>query len=64
MCSLDVTNGLQASARMLQDAERGMKQGVAYVQAATAQTILPAVKDRLPAARGALIVRVRAATAL
>ncbi len=50
-CSLDVASGLQASARMVQTAEEGVKQGVAYLQSATAETLLPAVRRRLPGAR-------------
>lgn len=52
LLSLDVANGLQASARMVQTAEGGIKQSVAYLQSATADTILPAVRQRLPVARG------------
>ena len=52
ICSLDVASGLQASARMVQTAEGGIKQSMAYLQSATAHTILPAVRQRLPGARG------------
>ncbi len=47
MCSMDVTGGLQASARMLQDAESGMKQSVAFVQTAASQKLLPAIRSRV-----------------
>jgi hypothetical protein len=47
---MDVTGGLQASARMLQEAESGMKQGVAFVQSAASQKLLPAIRSRVSTA--------------
>lgn len=62
MLSMDLTGGLQASARMLQEAESGMKQGVAFVQTTASQKVLPAIRSRVSTAtaKGALEQRLSA----
>ena len=49
-CSMDVTGGLKASARMLQEAESGVKQGAAIVQTTTTQKLLPAIRSKVSTA--------------
>ena len=49
---MDMTKGLQASARLLLEAESSVKTGVTFVQTAASQKVLPALRKRAPAAIG------------
>ena len=47
---MDVTGGLKASARMLQEAETGVKQGAAFLQTTATQKLLPAIRSKVSTA--------------
>lgn len=52
LCSSDVTRGLQSTARSMQMMETTVKQGANFVQATTTEKLIPAIRSKVPTARG------------
>ena len=52
VCSSDVSRGLQSTARSVQLVETTIRQGAGFVEATTKEKVLPAIRSRVPAARG------------
>lgn len=62
LLSSDVTRGLQASARMLQEVEVGVKQSAAFVRGTATNRLLPALRKRIPPAKDVLEEQLSAAS--